>query len=142
MLAGNVPSHRRQALEGLALVVETALGVDRHPVITVAPLAQYHRTRREIELTLAGTQLNFGMLRADGFQPLLCLGGEAAEGFLLQLVGNAGLDVRAIRIIWAAGKVAIPDRPKFGHGHLAQVGNLPGHGLLLGQRVVHHNFSS
>ena len=32
---------------------QTALGVDRHPVIALAPFAQNHRARREIELTLA-----------------------------------------------------------------------------------------
>ena len=138
MLAGDVPSHRRQALEGVALVLETALGIDRYPVLALAPFAQNHRARREIEFTWLGALLDLGVLRTDGFQPLLCLGGEAAEGFLLQLVGNARLDVRAIRIIRAAGKEPIPERSEFGHRQAGQLGYPSGDGCLF---LVHHNFS-
>ena len=107
MLAGDVPGHRSQTLEGVAFVLETTLGIDRHPVITVAPFAQNHCARREIELTLIGAQLDLRVLCADGFQPLLRLGGKTAEGFLLQLVGYVRLDVRAVRVVGAAGKVPI-----------------------------------
>ena len=141
MRAGDVTSHCGQALEGVALVIEQAGGGDRYAMIAIPPFAQQDRARREVELTRLGAQFDLGVLGADGFQPLTGFGRKTAEGFLLQLVGDAGLDVGTIRIVGAARKVPIPERPKFGHGHLAQVGNLPRHGLLLGERVVHHNVS-
>ena len=93
MLASDMSGHRRQAFESVALVLETALGGDRHLMLALTPFAQQDRARREIELASLGAQLDLGMLRANGFQSQLRLGREAAEGFLLQLVGEARLDV-------------------------------------------------
>jgi hypothetical protein len=42
VLAGDVPGHRRQALEGVALVLETALGIDRYPVTAIVNIAWQH----------------------------------------------------------------------------------------------------
>ena len=78
------------------------------------------------------------MLCADGFQPLLGLGRKAAEGFLLQLVGEAGLDVRTVGVVRAARKIPIPHRPELGHRQAGQLRDpcrdgLNRPGQLLGQ---------
>ena len=83
MRAGDVAGHGGQALERATFVLEQHFGGDRHPVLALAPFTQQDRARREIEFARLGAQLDLGVHRTDGFQPLLRLGRKATEGFLL-----------------------------------------------------------
>ena len=139
MRARDVAGHRRQALEVAPLVLKQPLGGDCHPVFALAPFAQQDRARREIELPRLGPQLDLGVFCADGFQALLGLGRKATEGFLLQLVGDTGLDVRAVGVVRAARELPIPDRPEFGHRQAGQLRDPCRDGCLF---LVHHNFST
>lgn len=131
--------HRRQALEVLPLVLKQPLGCDCHPVLALAPFAQQDRARREIELARLGPQLDLGVFRADGFQTLLGLGREATEDLLLQLVGEARLNVRAVGVVRAAREIPISHRPEIGHRQAGQLRDPCSNGCLF---LVHHNFSS
>jgi len=107
-------------------------------VFSVAPFAQQDGAWRKLELAWSGAELDLGMLCADGFKPLLDLGRQPAKDLLLQLVGNAGLDMGAVRVVRPAGEVPILYGPEFCHRQAGQFGDPRSYGRLL---LVHHNFS-
>ncbi len=80
--AGDVPRHGGQTLEGATFVLKLAGGRHRDLVFPLAPFAQQHRARREIELTRFCSLFDLGMLRANGLQPLAGGYREAAEGIV------------------------------------------------------------
>src|SRR3990167_7846905 len=59
--AGDVPRHGGQTLEWATFVFKLAGGRNRDLVLPLAPFAQQHRARREIELTRLGTLLDLRM---------------------------------------------------------------------------------
>lgn len=138
MRAGDVPRQGRQALEGLALVFEAALGGDDRLVLAPAPFARDDRAGNEVQFARGRPLGDLRVRGADALQALPRGRRQPAEGFLLQLVGDARFNEVAVRLGRTVIEIPVPQFPELGHGCAAQFGDAGGDGGWVG---VHHNVS-